>query len=95
MSVESARKSETTEKHGEQKLDCNVNRYIILEKTFNCGEWCEAKAKQKRCVGPVKIQAMKAAVYAYFVTLQGLRDVELDVLMKEIQRIKEHIGMKT
>lgn len=42
-----------------------------------------------------RVSFLRAAVYATSIQLQALKDTELDKLMKEIEAIKDHIGLKT
>ena len=85
--------SETTVKQDIAPQNWNINRFDILERIFSCAEWLEGKAKQKRCVGMNKITAMRGAIYGYSIILQGLRDLELENLKREIESIKKYLGM--
>lgn len=84
---------ETTVKQRDSRTDCNINRYMIMERVYGCANWLATKALQKRCVGNDKINAMRGAIHGYHVVLQALRDYQLDELMREIEAIKKHIGM--
>ena len=44
---------------------------------------------------PRRARFFRGAVYATSVQLQALKDKEIDMLMREIEAIKEHIGIKT
>jgi len=44
---------------------------------------------------PIRVRLLRASIYGCSVMLQAMKDRELDELMKEIEAIKEHIGMKT
>jgi len=85
--------SETTVNQGVSAQNWNINRYDILEGIYNDVQWLENKAKQKRCVGSNKIQAVRTAIYGRSIILQGLRDLELENLKHEIENIKKYLGM--
>ena len=85
--------SETTVKQDIAPQNWNINSYNILQRIFNCAEWLESKAQQKRCVGIRKLTAMRGAIYGYSIILQGLRDLELENLKREIESIKKYLGM--
>lgn len=68
-----------------------VNRDGIITKIVGISEWLEKKAKQKRCVGLPKINAMKGALYGYSIAVRALKDRELDELMERVKRIEENL----
>lgn len=42
-----------------------------------------------------RCQFFRAAIYATSIQLQALKDREIDELAREIEKIKDHLGMKT
>ena len=67
---------------------------MILRKIADNSEWLEKKAKQDRCVHISKINAMRGSLYGYSLVLKSLKDRDLEELAKEIEKIKEKLGVK-
>ena len=85
--------SETAVKQDVAPQNWNINRLDILERIFSCAEWLEGKAKQKRCVGMNKITAMRGAIYGYSIVLQGLRDLEIEDIIRRLERLEKLAGI--
>jgi hypothetical protein len=66
---------------------------MLLSRIMDNCKWLEQKAKQNRCVDISKINAMRGSLYGLGIAVRALKDKELDDLTKEIEKIKEHIGL--
>lgn len=93
--MEQPQKPETSN----EKEPLGFNRYDVLSRLWDNSTWLQERRELKQ----LKITpALSKRVYMVQVQcsvcktiLSGLKDRELDDLMKEIEAIKEHIGMKT
>lgn len=67
-----------------------INLDMIPAKIYECVKWLQKQARQTKCVAPVKIQAMRGAIYGYSVMVQALKDSELELKVRELQGIIEN-----
>jgi hypothetical protein len=82
-------RGETTAENGDQRVDRN----IILRWLKEDIEYLRHKAKNDNPgKSTMRVQLLRASIYGCSVLLSGMKDVELDRLMEEIEEIK--LGMK-
>lgn len=86
--------SETTVNQGVSAQNWNIKRDEIIQLLHELVMLLFKNVKQKRCMGSKRTQVSRALVYACSVELQALRDYQIEEMQREIQEIKEYVGMK-
>jgi hypothetical protein len=79
----------------EEKADQKIDRALILS-------WLKQDVQYLRKKGyddnpgrnTTRISYLRASIYGCSVMLQALKDKEIDDLAVEVEKIKEHLGMK-
>jgi len=92
--VKHSAKLEASVENGSTNSDNIVDRKEVLQWLREDVEWLRKKARNDNPIkNPIRVKLMRASIYGCSVLLQALKDVEIDVLMGEIEKIKDHIGM--
>ena len=92
LSVEQPQKADLSVKQDASKIDRNV----VLAWLEQDVKWLREKARSDypgRSM--IRVQLLRASIYGCSVLLTGLKDVEIEEILKEIKLIKEKIGLKT
>lgn len=88
--TETAVNSGTSEENG----SLGFTRNDVLTWLKEDVEWLRQKGKQRASLkSSIKVSLLRASIYGCSVLLQGMKDTEIDTLTKEVEKIKEHLGM--
>lgn len=92
--MEQPSKGKPSLKKGSTVPDNTIDRNQVLSWLKEDVAWLRKKMRNDNPIkNPIRVRLARASIYGCSVLLSGLKDTELDDLMKEIEKIKEHIGM--
>ena len=72
-----------------------INRDVILQWLKEDIEFLRKKARCKNPIkNPIRVKLLRASIYGCSIILQALKDKEIEDLTEEIEKIKNHLGVK-
>ena len=71
-----------------------LQRSTVLQSIWEDIEWLTGQAHKKRPTrSDMRVRLIRAKFYGCQVLLSGLKDLELDKIMEELEAVKKYVGM--